>query len=231
MQRLSHLPPPPHLSCDVIEELPPERPGFLRRVSRELSLVGTDGERTPPFVYDEIARDALDAVVVAAHFLAPDQKGEEAHFVVLRSAVRPPVALRDAGASPCTEPDNRALWELPAGLVEPNEASPAGLLQAAARELFEETGFEVGVDCLVPLGPSAFPAPGMVAERQFFFRAAVDPRSQEAPALDGSPLEAVGELVAVPLEVALQAAREGRLADAKTELGLRRLFEALMETV
>lgn len=228
MQRLSHLPPPPHFDIEVVGDAPSGSPHFLRRISRAL-VVREEGQASASFIYDEIDRKSLDAVVVAAHFMAHDEEGVNRRYVVLRSAVRPPVVLRDAARSGVEEPKNRALWELPAGLVEVEEQSPEGLGRAAARELFEETGFLVDAHALQPLGPSAFPAPGVMSERQFFFHVPVDPAKQCEPSLDGSPLEAAGELVAVPLRVALDAARLGRLADAKTELALRRLLELLEE--
>lgn len=227
MQRLFELPTPPSPSLRVVEDRSPAPAGFLRRLSRLLQFSDLSGPAGQPFVYDEVDREALDAVVVAAHFRARDSDGEEAVFVVLRSAARPPVLLRSAQRSPVSEPENRGLWELPAGLVEADEQSEAGLLICAARELLEETGFDVAPSDLRPLGPSSFPAPGIIAERHFFFHVEVDPNKKKEPSLDGSPLEAVGEVVAVPLLVALGSAQNGKLADAKTELGLRRLMEEL----
>lgn len=226
MERLSYLPLPPHFAVEVVRSRGPDEPAFLRYVSRVVRTVSVDGKRSATLVYDEVDRPALDAVVIAAHFRVPTEGVEEV-YVVLRSAVRPPIALRDPSRSPLPEPENRALWELPAGLVEPEEKGPDGLRRAAARELLEEAGFEVGASDLHPLGPSVFPAPGLIAERQFFFHVRVDPALQNEPSLDGSPLEEAGQLVAVPLRTALQAAREGLLADSKTELALRRLQEEL----
>lgn len=189
--------------------------------------MAAEHEPSAPFTYDEVDRRALDAVVVVPHFLQRSAEGVPVRHVVLRSAHRPPVMLRDAARSPLVEPDNRALWELPAGLVEPDEASAEGIVRAAQRELLEETGFEVELSELVQLGPSTFPCPGVIAERHFFFHVEVSLERRVEPPLDGSPLEAVGSLVAVPLTVALEAARAGELADAKTELALRRLVETL----
>lgn len=211
----------------VLEEQPLAERGFIRRRERKLVLRSPERGESAPFTYDEVERRALDAVVIAAHFLTADAAGEATRWVVLRSAQRPPVFLRDAARSPCPEPEDRSLWELPAGLVEPGESSPEGLRLAAARELLEETGFSLSPAALLELGPSSFPCPGLIAERHFFFHAEVRPDERCQPPLDGSPLEAWGEVIAVPLEEALRAAGEGRLADAKTELALRRLVEVL----
>jgi len=65
--------------------------------------------------------------------------------------------------------------------VEPHERSEGGLLSCAARELFEEIGANVDPSALAPLGPSTFPAPGVIGERHFYFRAQIDPRALVPP--------------------------------------------------
>ncbi len=220
------IPAPPFYRIDVIEELTHEDQGFLRRVERRLVTVSPEGAVSKPFLYDEVERRCLDAVVVVPHFLHQTEAGPE-RCVVLRSALRPPVALRSSSRSPIAESENRGLWEVPAGLVDEEERGQDGLLRAAARELAEETGFFVSPDRLRPLGPSALPAPGVIAERHFFYHVCVDPADQRTPQLDGSPLEAAGEVICVPLSVCLQSARQGLIQDAKTELSLRRLVEEL----
>jgi ADP-ribose pyrophosphatase len=119
------------------------------------------------------------------------------------------------------------LWEVPAGLVEVNERSPRGLLEAAAREIEEELGFDVDPSLLRPLGASMFSAPGMCAERIFPFEVEVDPSRRHTPSEDGSPLERSAVIVAVPLSEALEACRDGLIEDTKTELSLRRMAERL----
>ena len=228
--------PPAQLS--VSERLPPARvcrliveseersslQGFLIRVSRRLRALEDGGVPSESFVYDEVERRSLDAVVVLAHFdLA--LLGRAGRAVILRSAHRPPVILRKQETSPVQEPEGRVLWELPAGLVEVAESTAAGVRSAARRELFEETGFSVKDDALRELGPSTFPCPGVIAERHFFFEVEVDPSLRGEPELDGSVLERFGDLVALPLELALAACRTGEIADAKTELCLRRFQE------
>jgi len=183
-----------------------------------------------PFVYDEVDRDALDAVVIVPHFLGPAPEGGKGaeRYVYLRSAVRPPVEMRDAARSAVPEPEIRALWEAPAGLVEPDEETPEGIVRCARRELAEEVGFDLPTGAFRLLGPSTFPCPGVIAERHHYFHVEVDPAQRGEPSLDGSPLEAAGIVVAVPLREALRACRDGDLADAKTELALRRLAEVLL---
>ena len=179
-------------------------------------------EPSAPFTYDTVARERLDAVVIAAHYT--DDSGRR--MVYLRSALRPPVALRPREVWPVPERDDLGqLWELPAGLVETDERSVEGLRRCAARELFEELGFEVDPEKLEGLGPSSFPAPGIIGERHFYFHVCVDPARRVAPSEDGSVLEQNAAIVAVSLDEALDLARCGRIEDAKTELGLRRLAE------
>lgn len=217
------LPPLPNIRLEVIEDLSPKgASGFLRLRRRRFRAHYPDGSASEPFEYDEVDRRAIDAAVMLAHY--EDARGV-AH-VYLRSSVRPPVATRDKARSPLLqEHDHGGLWELPAGLVEPGEQTPEGVIGTAQRELMEELGFEVERSALQPLGPSLFPAPGIISERLFFFHVAVDPNLRRAPELDGSPLERFGEVVAVPLGDALAWCATGGIDDAKTELGLRRFAD------
>lgn len=216
-------PPLPDIALIQLEDLSPsESGGFLRLVRRRLCVRRPDGSRSPPFVYDEVDRHALDAVVMVAHF----RDREHGWMVYLRSALRPPVVFREAARSPIADRDPRgSIWELPAGLVEPGEESAEGIRRAASRELLEELGFSILPEALKLLGESTFPAPGFTAERHHYFEVAVEPEAREEPGLDGSALEEGGAVAAVPLTFALQMCRDGQIVDAKTELGLRRLKE------
>lgn len=224
LSRGANLPRPRQIQFEV-ERLDKGPVGFLRRVSRTLRIVGDalpQGARRP-FEYDEVDRRGLDAVVVVPHFLAVDESGLMRRWVVLRSAARPPVLFRDqtrfrghlGGAEP--------LWEVPAGLVEAGEENDEGLMRAAARELEEETGFALPPSALEWLGPSGYPCPGVIAERQYFFSADVSQAPCTQPSLDGSPLEFVGDLFAVPLHGALRELERFGALDLKTEVALRRL--------
>ncbi len=213
----------PELALEVVADISPPHPeGFLRLVRRKLRVRYPDGTRSAEFVYDEIDRRALDAVVIAAHYSAGGTR-----WIYLRSALRPPVFFRDPKRSPLAEPNKGALWELPAGLVEPGEQTSDGVREAARRELEEELGFSVAASELEPLGGSTLPCPGVMGERHFFFSVAVRPERRAEPSLDGSALERFGRVIAVPLERALALCESGQIENATTELGLRRLRDRL----
>ncbi len=183
---------------------------------RRLTLRATypDGAESQAFPYDVVTRRALDAVVICA---VCTEDGRD--HVYLRSAVRPPLALRTAELGA----DGGALWELPAGLVEPGETPE----EAGARETAEELGFSLHARDMLPLGRSVAPAPAVIGEYHHFVICRVHRKDRQEPSLDGSPLERGGEVLAVPVDVALAMVRAGEIADEKTELGLRRLGELL----
>ena len=213
----------PELELELVEDISPVAPaGFLRLIRRRLRLRSAAGERSEPFVYDEIDRRAIDAVVIAAHYEQDRQR-----WVYLRSALRPPLRFRDPMRAPGGARETGGLWELPAGLIEPGEQTTGGILRASCRELREELGFLALETDFQWLGPPTWPSPGIISERLFFVQLTVNPERRGEPSLDGSALERDGRVVAVPLERALHLCRTGRIEDAKTELGLRRLSETL----
>ena len=185
---------------------------FLNVRSVDLVAKREDGTRSRSFPYDVLDRSAIDAAIMVAHHEVDGRV-----HVYLRSAVRPPLALRPR------DPLSPNVWELPAGLIEPGERPAA----AAAREVEEELGFTVKEEEMIPLGPSAYPAPGFIGELHFYFRVRVDPSQRKAPGGDGSPLEEGARIESIPLDVALEACRLGEVPDSKTELALRRLREVL----
>jgi 8-oxo-dGTP pyrophosphatase MutT (NUDIX family) len=195
---LPHL-PKPALQAESVA--PSDRSGFLWLDRLKVRIAG--GE---PFSYDVVSRRAIDAVVIAPHF---ERDGKR--HVMLVSAIRVPLHVRG-------EPQS-VLWELPAGLVEPGEAFAA----AAARELFEEVGAKVSESAMLPLGPTMYPVPALIAEVHAFFHVPIDPDALVAPPGDTSALEREQQLFAIGLDEALALCASGDIRDSKTELGLRRL--------
>lgn len=215
----------PKIALELLEDLSPEAPpGWLRLVRRRYRALYPDGTRSDPFLYDAVDRKAIDAVVIVAHFTAADGTRR----IYLRSAVRPPLALRDPAHSPLpNDACDTGLWEVPAGLVEVTEQTEGGVVRCAQRELAEELGFTVPLAAMKALGHSAFPCPGVIGERHFFFEVSVVPSERREPELDGSALEHFGAVVDVSLEEALELCRTGQIEDSKTELALWRLVDAL----
>lgn len=221
----SRLPPLPSTSIEVLENHSATArcdQGFIRLRRQKLVARYPDGSVSEPFEYDDAQRTNLDAVVVAAHYL--DRHG--VRCVYLRSALRPPVAMRSPEIWPVPERATLGhVWEVPAGLVEKEERSEPGLRECAARELAEELGFSLLASDMRSLGPSTFPAPALIGERHFYFHCEVDPATSTVPPGDGSPLENHAAIVALPLHDVLDLIRKGEIEDAKTEIALRRLAE------
>lgn len=189
--------------------------GFLKLRRLTLENRYPDGSRSAPYRYDLVDRDALDAVAIVLF-----ARGPEGVEVCLRTALRPPLALRDDATS-------GVQWEIPAGLIEPEERGPEGARRCAAREALEEVGATLAAEAFEALGPPVTLSPGVMAERLWFVCAAVDPAALVTPTEDGSPVEERAEVRFVALDDALAACRDGRVSDIKTETGVRRLAERL----
>ena len=184
---------------------------------------GAPSEPSEPFKYDVVQRWNADAVAVLPHFVR-----DGARRVVLRSSLRPPIPLRGAPFLDDVDPPlppaaaRGVLWEIPAGLVEKDERSAAGLVACAVRETEEEIGVVVARENMRPLGGAMFPSAGVVGELIFFFECEVDLATRKEPGGDGSPLERNARVVDVSLQDALRWCDAGLLPDAKTEIALRR---------
>jgi ADP-ribose pyrophosphatase len=98
-------------------------------------------------------------------------------------------------------------------------------LQLRARaECLEEVGLEISLSSFQPLGPPAFPSPGITDEKVFFLAAEVDFSQAQAPEGDGSVMEEVGGLVLMDLQSFLTSKAP---RDMKTDLALHRLAKVL----
>ena len=191
--------------------------GFLTLRRLTLRHRWADGVESAAYAYDLVERAALDAVAIVLVADGPR--------IALRSSIRPPLAFRSRYAVPLDDPGDPVLWEVPAGLVEPGERGEEGLRRCAARETLEEVGLRLPAGAFTALGPAAFLSPGVMAEKLHFLAARVDPARRGAPTEDGSPLEERAEVRFVPLDDALAACRDGRVADLKTEAAIRRARE------
>ena len=212
---------PPAIEIEEVDDHggDPSR-GFLRVRRVTLRNRYPTGHTSRDYRYDVVERDAIDAVGIVL-----EEAGEEPR-VCVRSALRPPMRFRDRYDVPLP-PDGRShvLWEVPAGLVEPEERGEEGLRACASRETLEEVGLEVAPDRFEALGPPVALSPGVLGEKLHFLHATVDPSRRGTPVEDGSPTEEHAAVRFIPLREALEATRDGRIQDAKTEVALRRLAE------
>lgn len=200
--------------------------GFL--AIRRLSLRNRrrDGSASAPYVCDAVVRPyGQDAVVVAVY--ARDPGGDVR--VLVRDGLRPALALgRDPARAPIGEPPPPLfLGELVAGIVEEADRGEHGLRTRAAHEVLEEAGFAVPAAAIELLGAGMLPSPGCMVEKFYFAAVEVDPATQQPLAGDGSPMEEGARTRWLSLADAIAACTRGAITDLKTELGLRRLRDAL----
>ncbi len=200
--------------------------GFIKVRRYTLATRYRDGRVSEQYPYDVVDRDALDAVLIA---LTAAQLGHARDpLVCLRTALRPPVALRAQRSLAVPEQPTALLWELPAGLIELSPSADP-VRETAARECREETGYAVASDQFETLGAPVFLTPGLCAEKIHFVHAWVDrddPRDVTATEL----VEQASEIAWVALSQALALAEQGVIQDCKTELALRRLADKLAKS-
>jgi ADP-ribose pyrophosphatase len=202
--------------------------GFARLRRCRAYNVRDDDSRSAHYTLDLVERPVgTDAVAVL-----PYERCGASTRILLRRGLRPAPRLARAG-EPTREGDLPSLMhlELVAGVLELEDLRPGGLRHRASLELLEEVGLRVAPDQIEPLGPPVFLSPGLSAERIYYCCVEAPLGGPLEQCLgDGSLLEEGGEGVLYDdLEQALAACRAGEIMDAKTELGLRRLGERLLE--
>jgi ADP-ribose pyrophosphatase len=213
----------PHIHIHVVDDRSATArcdQGFLKLRRLHLRNQYPDGTQSEPYPYDIVDRAALDAVVMVLH--RSSASGPE---VCIRSSLRPPLGVRTGDEADYVS----VLWEVPAGLIEPEEAAGVsvdgvlpGVRSCAARETLEETGYVVPEERFAPLGRMTYLSPGVLAERLHYVSASLDGCTVGAPTLDGSPVEEGSALLFVSLDEAIAAIDRGDIQDAKTEVALRR---------
>jgi ADP-ribose pyrophosphatase len=195
--------------------------GYLR-VKRRVMTAHAEGRETDSFKYDVIERWAPDAVAILLYCKQNDDTR-----ILLRSAIRPPLALRSmplvAGAPFVEGVAHGELWEICAGIIEEKERSPEGIVQCACREVGEEMGIVLRPSDVQVLGAPFFPSAGMTGECIYLFAAPYDPSARAEPAGDG-PLEQGAKIIELSLNDAKAWVDAGWLPDVKTELAIRRFL-------
>lgn len=198
--------------------------GFLKVRRLRLANVYADGTRSREYSCDVFSRPRVDAVAVALWH----REGRRV-LVHLRRATRPPVWLRRERTD-LPQPDlapTDAVEEIVAGVLEPGDSGPEGTTRRAIAEVREEAGFEVPAERVHALGGPFFPSPGITDEKVFLAHVEVDPTTAQSFEGDGSIMEEGAETVIRELGEAIAACRRGEVPDAKTEIALQRLADAI----
>jgi ADP-ribose pyrophosphatase len=111
---------------------------------------------------------------------------------------------------------------MPAGLIEPGEIGELAVLETAARETEEETGFKLPASAFARLGVPVYLSPGLSGEKLHFVHAEVD-RSTPCKVTATEVVEQASRVEWWPLSEALARAARGEVEDCKTELAMHRL--------
>jgi ADP-ribose pyrophosphatase len=201
--------------------------GYLRLRRVHLQNRRKDGSLSPRYFCEFVDRPRHGTDAVAVGLWHRDASGGV--HVLLRQGLRPTLRF---GRPPerLTVPDAGPylfFTEVVAGILEEEDRGEAGLYERAAKEALEEAGFRIAPADVKLLGSPVFPTPGMAPECFFLTHAEVDPSRMEPPEGDGSPMEEGSRQRFVPLKEALAMCDRGEIADAKTELLLRRLAAKL----
>lgn len=205
---------------DATAQTPSDK-GFIKVRRYTLRTHDEQGSAGEPYRYDVVDRDALDAVLMVLY--SPRVGHPSDPYVCVRTAQRPPVALRKGRPLPLPhESEDPMVWELPAGLIEPGAHGESALRETASRETEEETGYAVGPERFERLGAPVYLSPGLCAEKLYVLRAEVD-RSKGGKPTATEAVELVSRLEWWTLSEALAKADAGVIEDCKTELALRRL--------
>ena len=199
--------------------------GFLKMRRLRLRNHYTDGTTSREYSCDVVSRPGADAVAVVLW-----HREEKRILVHLRLGTRAAVYLRRDKKSELVQPDERTydtLEELVAGILEKEDTGPEGLRRRGALEAHEEAGYALSPGEVRILGSGFFPTPGVTDEKVFLAEAEVDPEDKGEAEGDGSVMEEGATTVVRELREAIAACRRGEIVDAKTEIGLFRLADAL----
>lgn len=169
-----------------------------------------------------VTRQNMDAVAVILYDYEKNTYPTPSNLRIwLRSCLRPASAKRYAEDEKYKF-DGR-FWELPAGLIEKDEAPAA----AAIREVKEETGFIIERDKIEYINV-AVSNPGTLAEQVFLYKTDVTNCKREFMQPDG-PLEANGQVSPLYIKDALEAIHNREISDMKTLMAIYYLLWAMPE--
>ncbi|MFL5320855.1 MAG: NUDIX hydrolase [Myxococcaceae bacterium] len=197
--------------------------GFLQLRRLRCRNRRADGSSSPVYRVDVIDRPRLDAVAVVIY-----RRAGERLEVLTRMNLRPAAYFRKEKTP--TLPDAEPylhVEEIVAGLLEPTDSGEDGIRRRASEEVKEEAGIAVEPSEVRLLGAGFFVAPGILSEKIYLTAVDVTGLQQGSLEGDGSPLEEGARTRWWEANEAVAACRDGRIVDAKSELGWQRLLASL----
>ena len=209
----------------IVRRLPTGGKGFLTLSRFLLRNEYEDGSISRPYRFEMVERRGVDSVAVI-----PFLRDARRIWVVVKAGFRPALYLRGIRESPAGQTSsNRLTVEAVAGSLEPGDSSSADVDRRAVLELYEETGYRVGMKRLITLGAGFFPSHGQCTEK--IHLRAVDlkgRRPARAPG-DGSVNEAETQTLLLEAQDLLSRCRRGEIQDPKLEIGAQRLLGLLRD--
>ncbi len=209
-----------HIQDHQVNEFQPD--GFLLHHRYVLQNEYVDGSRSRSYRTEFFDRRTIDCVAVI-----PYRRSGKTIEVGILKAFRPCMYFRSDRDLAIPEAPRKMIYESVAGSLEPGDRGPAGLMKRALDELHEETGFQVGVEQIRPLGAGFFPSHGQSTEKIYLFAADVTGLTADAAAGDGSVNEGLNEVVFVEREKLKDMCFQGLIEDPKIEIGVNRLSHVI----
>lgn len=201
--------------------------GFLKLRRLVLQNTYDDGSQSQPYNCDIVERRQVDAVTIALYDDV-EVDGSKRIKVLLRRGIRAPVYLRkDMEDKKRPEPLYSKIYELVAGVLEDEDLGYEGVDHRAAEEAREEAGLSVENGDIGSLGASFFPSPGITPEKVYIAACKGDLEDRGEAEGDGSVMEEGATVEILDLREAIAMCRNGKIQDAKTEIGLLRLADYL----
>lgn len=186
----------------------------------------TDGSFSNSYNCDIMIRKGIDAVGIIPYFYEKNEL-----YITLISNFRAPVLYREKTllGKNIDDIDKNSIKiiEIPAGIFEDSELKAKkvhdAIKNAAARELLEETGFEVKPSEVKVLGGHYFSSPGILTEKIYIASCNITGKKAKEQKLDGTMEENIKPF-SITLTEALRWCKEGIIQNAITEIAITRLY-------
>ncbi len=205
----------------IVEEDWLENPRFLKLQWLKVVNVYSDGTTSEPYNVDIVHRRGFDSVSVVIYYIEAENR---IPMVAVRSALRPSIYFGRRESVPLSS-DKDYLWikESVAGSIEKRDRGEEDIDRRMAKEIKEETGYEVSPEEIFKLGGSFFPSHGQCSEKIHMRAVEVDGNKPEGAMTPDSPMEEGAGFEFIAVSEAIEYCQTGEIEDPKLELGFRRL--------